>query len=124
VARQRGRYDPRGIERWLGFICSVWVLCSGAHAAPSSLDTTLRVHLAAAPLLAFVISLIHRSLALTFNAVLRAVVLTALIIALDAAVVAPVFERSYAMFRSLVGTWLPFAAIFLGSLAAGILVTA
>jgi hypothetical protein len=32
------------------------------------------------------------------------VVLTALIIALDAAVVAPVFERSYAMFRSLVGT--------------------
>ena len=75
-------------------------------------------------LLAFVISLIHRSLAPTFNAVPRAVVLTALIIALDAAVVAPVFERSYAMFRSLVGTWLPFAAIFLGSLAAGILVTA
>ena len=89
-----------------------------------SLETTLHVHLAAAPLLAFVISLIHRSLAPTFNAVLRAVVLTALIIALDAAVVAPVFERSYAMFRTLVGTWLPFAAIFLGSLAAGILVTA
>jgi hypothetical protein len=89
-----------------------------------SLDTTLRVHLAAAPLLAFVISLIHRSIAPTFNALLRAVVLTALIIALDAGVVAPVFERSHAMFRSLVGTWLPFAAIFLGSLAAGILVTA
>jgi hypothetical protein len=88
-----------------------------------SLDTTLRVHLAAAPLFAFLVSCIHKSLAPTFNPVLRAAVLTALIIALDAAVVAPIFERSYAMFRSFVGTWLPFAAIFLASLVAGFLVT-
>jgi hypothetical protein len=27
--------------------------------------------------------------------------------------VAPVFERSYAMFRSVRGTWLPFGLIFL-----------
>jgi hypothetical protein len=39
-------------------------------------------------------------------------------------VVAPIFERSYAMFRSLNGTWVPFASIFLASLAAGILVPA
>ena len=38
--------------------------------------------------------------------------------------VAPLFERSYAMFRSFVGTWMPFAAIFLASWAAGILMSA
>jgi len=33
--------------------------------------------------------------------------------------VAPFFERSFAIFASLIGTWLPFALIFGGSLAAG-----
>ena len=42
--------------------------------------------------------------------------MTGLIVALDALVVAPLFERSYAMFRSAIGTWIPFAAI---SAAAG-----
>ena len=44
---------------------------------------------------------------------------TALVILLDAGVVAPLFERSFAMFRSFIGTWLPFAAIFMGSWAGG-----
>jgi hypothetical protein len=37
-------------------------------------------------------------------------------------VVAPLFEHSYAMFRSALGTWIPFAAIFLASWAAGVVV--
>jgi hypothetical protein len=48
------------------------------------------------------------------------VAITGFVIALDALVVAPLIERSYAMFRSFIGTWLPFAAIFLASWAAGI----
>jgi hypothetical protein len=40
---------------------------------------------------------------------------------LDALVVAPLFERSYAMFRSVIGTWLPFVVIFAASWAAGVL---
>jgi hypothetical protein len=48
-------------------------------------------------------------------------VLTGLVFTLDLVVVAPLFERSYAMFRSFIGTWLPFALIFAASLAAGIL---
>jgi len=110
----------------LGLGVALWGSCGAVMAIGRrlwSLETTLRVHLAAAPLLAFLVSSIHRSLAPTFNPLLRAAVLAALIIALDAAIVAPIFERSYAMFRSFVGTWLPFAAIFLASLAAGILVT-
>jgi len=87
-----------------------------------SLDTALRIHLAAAPIIAFIASAIHKLLVGDFSSLLRAAVLTALVIVLDAVVVAPIFERSYAMFRSFVGTWIPFALIFMGSLAAGILV--
>jgi antibiotic biosynthesis monooxygenase (ABM) superfamily enzyme len=38
-------------------------------------------------------------------------VLAAIVIALDAFFVAPVVEHSYAMFRSPIGTWIPFASI-------------
>ena len=44
--------------------------------------------------------------------------MTGVVMALDVFVVAPLFEGSYAMFRSVIGTWLPFAAIFLASWAA------
>jgi|RhiMetdeSRZDD1v2_1073273.scaffolds.fasta_scaffold1453768_1 hypothetical protein len=37
--------------------------------------------------------------------------LAAIVIALDAFFVAPVVEHSYAMFRSPIGTWIPFASI-------------
>jgi Na+-transporting NADH:ubiquinone oxidoreductase subunit NqrD len=89
-----------------------------------TLDTTLRVHLAAAPIISFVVSAMHKIIAPDFGVVLRAIVLTGLVVMLDAVVVAPLFERSYAMFRSLMGTWLPFAAIFFASVAAGLLVPA
>ncbi|HXW42108.1 MAG TPA: hypothetical protein VEK75_12945 [Xanthobacteraceae bacterium] len=87
-----------------------------------TLETTLRVHLAAAPVFAFIVSAVHKLLAADFGSVRRAVMLTGFVVILDAAVVAPIFERSYAMFRSVIGTWMPFAAILLASLAAGILI--
>ncbi len=37
------------------------------------------------------------------------------VIGLDAVVVAPLFERSYDMFRSVLGTWIPFALILAAS---------
>jgi hypothetical protein len=109
----------------LGFV--LWGACGAVIALGRrvwTLETTLRVHLAAAPILAFLATAIHKLLAPEFDPRLRAMVLTGLVVLLDGAVVAPIFERSYTMFRSLIGTWLPFAAIFLASLAAGILVPA
>lgn len=87
-----------------------------------TLETTLRVHLVAAPMIAFIVSTVHKVLAPEFSSMLRAFVLTGLVVILDAAVVAPIFERSFAMFRSLIGTWIPFVAILLASLAAGIVI--
>jgi hypothetical protein len=51
-------------------------------------------------------------------------VITGLVFTLDILVVAPIFERNYAMFLSPIGTWIPFVLIFLASLAAGIFVPA
>jgi len=87
-----------------------------------TLDTTLKVHLVAAALLAFAVAAVHAIVVPGFDPVLRALVLTGLIVALDAGIVAPLFEKSYAMFRSPIGTWIPFAAIFLASWAAGFVI--
>jgi len=105
----------------------LWGACGAVMAVARKiwpLAAALYVHLAAAPLIAFVVAAVHKLLVPEFGALQRAALLTALIVVLDAAVVAPVFERSYAMFRSVIGTWAPFAAIFLASLAAGILIPA
>ena len=111
----------------LGLGLVLWGACGAVIAVGRrvwTLQTTLRAHLIAAPILAFLVAAVHTRLAADLDPWLRALVLTGLVAFLDVAVVAPVFERSYAMFRSLIGTWIPFAAIFLASLAAGILIPA
>jgi len=108
-----------------GLGLALWGACGAVMAVGRrlwTLDTALRVHLVAAPVIAFLLSALHAWLAPEFNAVLRAAVMTGLVMILDAVVGAPVLERSYAMFHSVIGTWLPFAAIFGASIAAGTLV--
>lgn len=101
----------------------VWGLCGaviGVGRRIWSMKTTLAVHLVAAPIFAFCLSALHRFAAPEFDPLLRAIVMTGVIVALDGLVVAPLFERSFAMFRSVVGTWLPFGLIFLASWTAGV----
>lgn len=49
--------------------------------------------------------------------------MNAFVIGLDATVVAPVFEKSYAMFASILGRWLPFPSIFAATYLMGLWVT-
>ena len=93
----------------------LWGACGGVMTIGRriwTLDKALRVHLIVAPVFAFLVSALHKLLASGFSSALRAAAITGIVIALDALVVAPLFERSYAMFRSFIGTWLPFALIF------------
>ena len=108
----------------IGLALVLWGACGGVIAIGRrlwSIDTTLRVHLAAAPIIAFLVAAAHRALAPEFDPLLRAAAITIIVMLLDALVVAPLFERSYAMFGSIIGTWLPFATIFLAAWAAGAL---
>ena len=112
---------------WISLILlalALWAACGGVIAIGRrlwTLQTTLVVHLFAAAAFAFAAAAGHKAVAPDFDVVGRAAAMTGLIVALDALVVAPLFERSYAMFRSAFGTWIPFAAIFLASWAAGAL---
>ena len=102
---------------------ALWAACGaviGIGRKLWSIDTTLIVHLVAAPILAFLAATAHRAVAPGFDPLARAAAITILVMLLDALVVAPFFERSFAMFRSVIGTWLPFAAIFTASWAAGL----
>lgn len=102
------------------FACSLvlWGLCGAVIALGRKLwseRTTLYVHLIAAPCFAFLMASVFKYAFPAFDPLLRAEVMTAIIIALDLFVVAPFLERSFAMFKSLIGTWIPFAAIFVAS---------
>jgi len=75
------------------------------------MNTTLVVHAVVAPLAFGMLSwLFFKQFPQTSPAAVS-LAMVSIVIALDALVVAPLFERSYAMFRSLPGTWIPFASI-------------
>ena len=107
-----------------GLAVVLWVVCGTVMAVTRrlwGLDAALKVHLGVAPVAAFLVAATHVLVAPGFDLLLRATAITALVVVLDALIVAPIFEHSYAMFRSVIGTWAPFALIFLASLAAGLL---
>jgi hypothetical protein len=80
-----------------------------------SMETTLVVHAVGAPIgFALLTLLYQRKFAFT-GPLQTAVIFLGTVIALDLFLVAPVFEKSFAMFASPLGTWIPFALIFLAT---------
>ena len=75
------------------------------------MDEVLLIHAIGAPAGFALISYFYfRTFAFT-SAILTAAVFFGVVVALDLFLVAPVFERNFAMFQSLLGTWIPFAEI-------------
>ncbi len=99
-----------------------WAACGATVALGrqvASMEVTLLVHAAVAPL---VFGLLARHYFARFpgsSPLGTAFAFLGIAAGLDAGIVAPLVERSFAMFRSLLGTWIPFALIFLASYAAG-----
>lgn len=93
----------------------IWGLCGATIAIGmnvASLPITLAVHAALAPFIAAFVSFVYfRCFGYTTPLVTASfvVVFVALV---DFLLVAVVINRSLAMFRSIIGTWLPFALIF------------
>ena len=88
----------------------------------TSLDATLMIHAVGAPIGFAIVSLVYFK-TFGFTSPLRtAAYFLLIVIGLDALVVAPLFEGSYAMFASPLGTWIPFALIFAATYATGSLV--
>ena len=102
-----------------------WAWCGAIMAIGPrlvSLEAALIIHAVGAPLGFGLVSLVYFK-RFHFTSPLRTdAYFLLIVIALDALVVAPLFEGSYAMFASPLGTWVPFGLIFLATYATGALV--
>ncbi len=102
-----------------------WALCDATIIigfAVTSLDNALVVHAIAAPIIFAAVSLVYFRWFHYTRPVTTAGIFIAFVVAMDFFVVALLINRSLAMFTSLLGTWIPFALIFLSTWLTGTLV--
>jgi len=102
-----------------------WALCAatmGVGMAVTSLENALIAHAIAAPVFFAIVSLVYFR-KFNFTSPLRtAAIFLAFVIAMDFFVVALLINKSFEMFASLLGTWIPFALIFLSTYLTGLYV--
>ena len=101
-----------------------WMLCAatiGIGMAVTSLDNTLIIHAIGAPIYFAGVSLIYFRKFNFTTPFQTAMIFTAFVIAMDFFVVAFLINHSFEMFTSLLGTWTPFALIFLSTYITGLL---
>jgi hypothetical protein len=99
-----------------------WAICGatiGIGRMFLTTPTTLTVHAIVAPLAFGALTWHYFEKHPQSSPVNVAVVFVTVVITLDALLIAPVFERSYAMFRTVLGTWTPFALILAATYAVG-----
>jgi len=102
-----------------------WVLCAatiGIGMAVTSLNNALIIHAVAAPIFFSLVSLVYfRKFHYTMP-LQTAVIFVSFVIFMDFFVVAMLINRSFEMFTSLLGTWIPFVLIFASTYLTGWLI--
>ena len=103
-----------------------WMLCAatmGIGMSLTSLNNALIIHAIAAPIFFAGISLFYFR-KFNYTAPLQtAFIFIAFVVAMDFFVVAMLINRNFEMFTSLLGTWIPFALIFISTYLTGLFVT-
>ena len=103
----------------------VWALCGATIAigrSLTSIELTLIIHAIAAPIYACLVSMVYYRKFNYTSPNQTAFIFLLFVIAMDAGLVAPVFEKSYEMFNSISGTWIPFVLIFLSAYLTGLII--
>jgi len=106
----------------LGFAFVGWAFCAaimGVLPPLIGMNAALVVHLIAGPIAFALLALAYQRRVGDYPPLTAAVVFVAFVIVVDFLLVALVILRDLAMFRSVVGTWIPFLLIFLASWGAG-----
>ena len=99
-----------------------WVLCGaimGIGMAVTSIETTLIIHATGAPVIFVILSLIYFRKFNNTTPLQTAITFTGFVIFMDVFVVALLINKSFEMFTSAIGTWIPFALIFISTYLAG-----
>lgn len=100
-----------------------WALCGSIVFIGRSfmpMDTTLIVHALGAPVIFTTISWIYFTRFGYTRPLTTAAVFVGIVIFMDVFLVALIIERSMEMFESLIGTWIPWALIFLSTYLTGL----
>jgi hypothetical protein len=103
-----------------------WILCAatmGIGMAMTSLDVALIVHLVAAPIFFVGISTVYFRRFNYTSPMQTALIFIGFVMAMDFFVVAMLVQRSFDMFASLLGTWIPFALIWASTWITGLVLT-
>ena len=95
-----------------------WALCGsivmiGREIWP--MDTTLIIHAIGAPIIAAGLSLIYFNFFNYTTPLQTAVIFVGIAILMDLVVVALLIEKSFEMFASLIGTWVPWMLMFIST---------
>jgi hypothetical protein len=101
-----------------------WALCAATMAiglAKTSLNRALVIHAIAAPIIFALVSTIYFGFFGYSGAMATAAGFVAVVIAMDIFVVALLIQHEFTMFKSVLGTWLPFALIFAATYLTGLL---
>jgi hypothetical protein len=104
------------------FALAGWAFCAaimGVLPPRVGMDAALLIHLLAGPIAFAALAFAYHRRFGDFSPLPVAAAFVAVAIALDVLLVAFVILGSFDMFRSVIGTWLPFLLIFLASWAAG-----
>lgn len=110
----------------LAFALIAQMLCWGIMVIGqmvTSLENTLIAHAIGAPIIAIGVSSIYYKKFNYTSPLQTAIVFASVVIAMDVFVVALLIERSFEMFTSPIGTWIPISSIFLATYLTGYLRT-
>ena len=108
------------IHSMAGWICCAAIMGIGMTILP--LNTTLIIHVIAAPILFVIISAFYFKKFNYTTPAITAMIFMLFIMFMDFFVVALLILRSFDMFKSLIGTWIPFILIFLSTFITGKLI--
>lgn len=100
-----------------------WALCGaiiGIGRGITSLENTLIIHAIGAPIIFAAISLNYFKKFNYTNPLQTAVIFVSFVIFMDFFIIALMIEKSFDMFKSILGTWIPFILIFLSTYLIGI----
>jgi hypothetical protein len=102
-----------------------WALCGGVIALGrnvATMDITLIMHAVAVPIIFSILSWLYHKKYNYTSSVITGLVFLCFALIMDYFVVAMLIEKSYDMFKSVLGVWIPFALIFLSTLFVGLYV--
>jgi hypothetical protein len=110
----------------LGFALIAQMLCWAIMVIGqmvTSMENTLIAHAIGAPIIAIVVSSIYYHKFNYTTPLQTALVFVSVVILMDVFIVALLIEKSFEMFTSPIGTWIPISSIFLATYLTGVFVT-